>query len=125
MAIKAEPLPSLDDELTVPVGPRPNLNKLRANIDLPDEAVQENSRAIAKTWGASTQMLAEPTVAEPLSPLESLRIDLPDYLARELRVRCAEQKVTNAYIVMQALQKAGYHIKEKDLVRDRYKRGKR
>jgi hypothetical protein len=125
MAIKPEPLPSLDDELTIPAAPRPNLNKLRANVDLPDEAVQENSLAIARTWGASTRMPAEPTEAEPLSPLESLRIDLPHYLARQLRVRCAEQKVTNAYIVMQALQKVGYHIEEKDLVRDRYKRRKR
>jgi hypothetical protein len=125
MATKPEPLPSLDDELTVPAVPRPNLNRLKANIDLSDEAVHENSRAIGKTWGASIRLPAEPAEAEPLSPLESLRIDLPDYLARELRIRCAEQKVTNAYIVMQALQKVGYHIQEKDLVRDRYKRGKR
>jgi hypothetical protein len=125
MATNPEPLPSLDDELTVPVVPRPNLNKLKVNTDLPDEAVEENSRAIGKTWGASTAMPAERAKAEPLSPLESLRIDLPDYLARELRVRCAEEKVTNAYIIMQALRNAGYHIQEKDLVRDRYKRGKR
>jgi hypothetical protein len=125
MATKPEELPSLDDELTVPVAPRPNLGKLKANIDLPDEAVQENSRAIGKTWGASTRIASEPKEPEPLSPLESLRIDLPDYLARELRVRCAEEKVTNAYIVMLALRKEGYHIEDKDLVRDRYKRGKR
>ena len=34
-------------------------------------------------------------------------------------------KVTNAYLVMKALAKDGFHVDEKDLVPDRYRRGKR
>ena len=120
MAVKPEALPSVDDDLTV--GPtRSMLKGLRSRSGISDEEVQANSRAIGEQWGASTQ-LAQPL---PATPLESLRIDVPDYLARELRVRCAEQKVTNAYLVMKALAREGFHIEEKDLVTDRYKRKKK
>ena len=120
MAVKPEALPSVDDDLTV--GPtRPMLKGLRSRSEISDEEVQANSRAIGEQWGASTRIPKPP----PATPLESLRIDVPDYLARELRVRCAEQRVTNAYLVMKALAREGFHIEEKDLVTDRYKRGKR
>ena len=123
MAVKPEALPSVDNDLTIPVEPppRPNLAALRSSPHVADETVRANSRAIGEKWGASTRIPAPP----PTTPLESLRIDVPDYLARELRVKCAEMKVTNAYLVMKALAKDGFHIDEKDLVPDRYRRGKR
>src|SRR5580704_3118113 len=114
MAKKPEELPSIDDDLAVPTEAvrRPDLSSLRSSAAIPDEAVRANSRSIGEKWGATTRV---PT-AVPATPLESLRIDVPDYLARELRVRCAEEKLTNAYIVMKALAKDGFHIDEKDLV---------
>jgi hypothetical protein len=124
MAIKPEQLPSVDDDLALPAEPsgqRPNLAALKSSGEIPDEAIRANSRSIGEKWGASTRIPTPP----PTTPLESLRIDVPDYLARELRVRCAEQKVTNAYLVMKALMKEGFHVDGKDLVTDRYKRGKR
>jgi hypothetical protein len=123
MAVKPEALPSVDNDLTIPVEPpsRPNLAALRSSPHVADETVRANSRAIGEKWGASTRIPVPP----PTTPLESLRIDVPDYLARELRVRCAEMKVTNAYLVMKALTKDGFHVDEKDLVPDRYRRGKR
>jgi hypothetical protein len=123
MPTKPEELPSVADDLALPGDSllRPNLRALRSAMEIPDEAVRANSRTIGEKWGATTQIQSPP----PTTPLESLRIDVPDYLARELRVRCAEQKVTNAYLVMMALAKDGYRIEDKDLVQDRYKRGKR
>jgi hypothetical protein len=118
MATKPEELPSLDDDLTVKPSPPP---RLRPRAIIPDDQVQANSRVLGEQWGASTQVRQ----AEPLTPLEPLRIDVPEYLARELRVRCAEGKVTIAYLVMTALRKDGFRIDDKDLVKDRYKRGKR
>lgn len=120
MAVKPEALPSVDDDLTV-APTRPMLKGLRSRGDIPDKEVHANSRAMGEQWGVSTQV----PVSSTATRLESLRIDVPDYLARELRVKCAEQKVTNAYLVMKALAKEGFHIEEKDLVTDRYKRGKR
>ena len=128
MSKKPEELPSIDEDLTLPTTPssppavpRPNLASLRSRDDIPDEAIKANSRTIAEQWGGSTRVPAP----QPVTPLESIRVDVPAYLARELRVRCAEDKVTNAYIIMKALAKDGFHVVEKDLVIDRYKRGKR
>jgi hypothetical protein len=123
MVSKPNDLPSVDAELTVPIEPpsRPNLRSLRSNTAISDEAVQANSRVLGEQWGAPTHR----PVTKPSTPLESLRLDLPDYLVRALRMKCAEQKVTNAYLVMKALAKDGWHIEEADLVTDRYKRGKR
>jgi hypothetical protein len=118
MATKPEELPSLDDDLTVKPSAPP---RLRPRALISDDQVQANSRVLGETWGASTQVRQ----TEPLTPLEPLRIDVPEYLARELRVKCAEHKVTIAYLVMSALRKDGFHIEEKDLVKDRYKRGRR
>jgi hypothetical protein len=118
MATKPEELPSLDDDLTVKPSAPP---RLRPRAVISDDQVQANSRVLGETWGASTQVRQ----TEPLTPLEPLRIDVPEYLARELRVKCAEHKVTIAYLVMSALRKDGFHIEEKDLVKDRYKRGRR
>jgi len=118
MATKPEELPSLDDDLTVKPSAPP---RLRPRAIISDDQVQANSRVLGETWGASTQVRQ----AEPLTPLEPLRIDVPEYLARELRVKCAEHKVTIAYLVMSALRKDGFHIEAKDLVKDRYKRGRR
>jgi len=120
MAVKPEALPSINDDLTI-APTRPTLKGLRSRSGISDEEVQANSRAMGEQWGASTRILQSP----PATPLESLRIDVPDYLARELRVRCAEQKVTSAYLVMKALAREGFHIDQKDLVTDRYKRGRR
>jgi hypothetical protein len=95
MAVKPEALPSVDNDLTIPVEPppRPNLAALRSSPHVPDETVRANSRAIGEKWGASTRIPTPP----PTTPLESLRIDVPDYLARELRVKCAEMKVGEPY----------------------------
>jgi hypothetical protein len=114
MATKPSELPSLDDDLT------PNLRRLPPR-HIPDDAVHANSRALGEQWGVSTRLQSPP----PTTPLESLRLDLPDYLVRALRVKCAEDKVTNAYLVMKALAADGWHIEEADLVRDRYKRKNR
>jgi hypothetical protein len=120
MATKHEDLPALDDDLT-PAPPRSTPPKLRPRAVIPDEQVQANSRVLGEQWGASTHVRPQ----ESLTSLEPLRIDVPEYLARELRVKCAEQKVTIAYLVMAALRKDGFHIEEKDFVKDRYKRGRR
>jgi hypothetical protein len=81
MATKPEELPSLDDDLTVKPSAPP---RLRPHAIISDDQVQANSRVLGETWGASTQVRQ----TEPLTPLEPLRIDVPEYLARELRVKC-------------------------------------
>jgi len=107
-------LPSIDDDLA----PRKRVD-LRAiqPRKQADQMVEENSRRLGDEWGAQTS-LERPTSKTPLA---SLRIEVPDYLDRELAVRAAEQRVTKQYLVMKALQEAGYRIDSQDLVMDKRK----
>ena len=43
---------------------------------------------------------------------------LPDYVARQLRLKAAKEGVTERYLVLQALKEAGVSIKDVDLHRD-------
>jgi hypothetical protein len=119
MATKVE-LPSIAEELAAP-RPRVNLKTLRSRDDISDSTVDANSRAIGEQWGASTRLPA----VEQMTPLTSVRLDLPDYVDRQLKLRCVTEGGSKAYYILKALANDGFDIKEKDLRFDRRKRGKR
>lgn len=81
-----------------------------------DANVEANSRRMAADWGAVTSM---PVVRGPIA---SLRIEIPEYLDRELALRAFEQRVTKQFLVVQALQGAGFTVEPVDLVPDKRKR---
>lgn len=110
-------LPSLDDDL-VP-RKRLDLKALKSSV-VDDESVAENSRRIGLEWGAQTSLARAP-VEQSKPILASLRIEVPEYLDRELAVTAAEQRVTKQFLVMKALQAAGYRLDETDLVEDKRK----
>ncbi len=103
-------LPPIDDDLKP--RKRVDLRAIRSNGG-DDATVDENSRRLAGEWlqGAKT-------------PLASLRIEVPEYLDRELALKAAEQRVTKQYLVMRALRDAGYRVEDQDLVADKRKRRK-
>lgn len=107
-------LPSIDDDLAP--RKRVDLRAIQPHKQA-DHMVEENSRRLGDEWGAQTS-LERPTLKTPLA---SLRIEVPDYLDRDLAVRAAEQRVTKQYLVMKALQEAGYRIDPLDLVADKRK----
>jgi hypothetical protein len=118
MAIKPD-LPSISDDLAT-ARPRPNLRALRPREEITDSAVEANSRSIGEHWGASTR-LPRP---EEETPLTSVRLDLPEYVDRQLRLKCVNEGGSKAYYVLRALAKDGFAINEKDLRLDRRRRGK-
>jgi len=81
-----------------------------------DANVEANSRRLASEWGAVT------SVPVSRGPIASLRIEIPEYLDRELAQRAFEQRVTKQFIVVQALQTAGFNVEPGDLVPDKRKR---
>ncbi|MBE7157666.1 MAG: hypothetical protein INR62_04400 [Rhodospirillales bacterium] len=81
-----------------------------------DANVEANSRKLAAEWGAVT------TVTPPRAPIASLRIEIPEYLDRELAQRAFEQRATKQFLVVQALKAAGFHVEDADLVPDKRKR---
>jgi hypothetical protein len=107
--------PPINDEL------RPKL-RLKRNDDRPqnDEEVEQNSRRIGEKWGAATRLEQEEELP-PLAPVVSIRGYIPDYLDNELAIKAAERRVTKTFLMMEALQKAGYRVAEHDMVQDRRK----
>ncbi|MFC3127462.1 hypothetical protein ACFOD4_20550 [Pseudoroseomonas globiformis] len=118
--------PSITDEIRQ-AGKKVELN-LKPRPELPDEAIDANSRSIGERYGSSTQITAGPdrsasrTSVPPLpamAPLTSVRFDCPDYLDKELAIRAAEQGVTKTYLILKALGSAGFRLDDADLVKDR------
>jgi hypothetical protein len=117
-------LPSIGDELA----PRKRVDlKSIKSADVDDAEVTENSRKLGTEWGAQTSLIPtpEPEAERPKVPLASLRIEVPDYLDRELALKAVDQRVTKQYLVMKALQAAGYKLDDADLVEDKRKQRKR
>jgi hypothetical protein len=109
-------LPSLDQDLE----PRRKVDlKALKPAYINDEEIAENSRKIGADWGADTKL--EPVLAKPKVLLASLRIEVPDYLDRELAIKAVHQRVTKQYLVMKALQSAGYRLDDSDLYEDKRK----
>src|SRR3954447_9081012 len=81
-----------------------------------DETVEANSRRLASEWGAVT------AVDRPKPVIASLRLEIPEYLDRQLAQAAFEQRVTKQFLVIQALQAAGFNVEPADLVPDKRKR---
>lgn len=111
--------PSLKDDL------RPRA-KLKRHTDAPatDEEIDANSRLMGAKWGASTSIPVPPPAPAQVAPVVSIRGYIPDYLDNELTRKSAERRVTKTFLIMEALDKAGYYLEKVDMVQDRRKRQK-
>jgi hypothetical protein len=118
MATKTE-LPPIDEEIARP-RPRLNLRNLKPRDILPDETIEANSRTMGVSWGASTRLSQQ----EEQTTLTSVRLDLPEYVDRQLKLKVATAGGTKAYYILKALAGDGFQIRGEDLRLDRRKRGK-
>ena len=115
---------------------RLDLRRLKpAGID--DDETERHVETITQSYGAHAQIapahrkasalraMPEPSVVAPpvaqRTHYASFRIDLPDYLDEELRLRSARDRATKTFLIMDALHRAGYTVKPEDLVADRRK----
>ncbi len=117
-------LPSITSDLA----PRRRLDlKAIRSAQVDDSEVAENSRKIGAEWGAQTSLETTPEKAQvKLAPraktlLASLRIEVPDYLDRELAFKAVEMRCTKQHLVVKALRDAGYRVDDADLVEDKRK----
>ena len=137
---RASEIPPATDELLAAgqrklgEGARLNLRGLRpAGMD--DDEVERNVDEIAHSYGAHAQIPparreppsrpAEPVPSAPAPRTRaanaSFRVDLPEYLNQELAMRAARDGATKAYLIIDALHRAGYAVRPEDLVADRRK----
>jgi hypothetical protein len=124
MAKSKADLPSIDDELAAP-RKRLDLKAIRLKGAVDDAAIEENSRRLGTEWGALTSLEGgkgpKPSAETARAPIASLRIEMPEYLDRTLARRAADERVTKQYLVLKALEQAGYEIDPIDLVPDKRK----
>lgn len=95
---------------------------LKPREEIPDEAIEAQSRKIGEKWGSSTRIVPGEPIKEaprPTAPLVSVRFDAPDYLDKALAVRAAEEGVTKTFLILQALGRDGFRLDNIDLVKDR------
>jgi hypothetical protein len=52
----------------------------------------------------------------PLTPMKTLNVELPDYVWTDLKIRAAQQKTSLRHVIMTALRKDGFAIKESDMI---------
>jgi hypothetical protein len=126
----------MSDEVVDPLGdeimgkgPRRRVNvTLPPRPDVPEETVEEGTRALAEKWKSTTQVKpTEPVVpaGPPPAPLVSSRFDLPDYLDEQLAIKAATNRgpsggrITKTYVLLKALKEAGFRVDDKDLIEDR------
>lgn len=116
-------LPSIDHELASQPRPRVNLKALKPRESVDDAVVDANSRRLGRHWGASTTLASntDPGAGVSRGAIASLRLEIPAYLDDELTMAAARARVTKAFLVMTALEKAGYGVDPADLVPDRRK----
>jgi len=138
---RASEIPPATDELLAAgqrkVGEgRLNLRDLKpAGMD--DAETERHVEEITHSYGAHAQIpparerdrtTSAPVETSPAPPpagrrtrYASFRVDLPEYLDQELTMRSARDRATKAYLIMEALHRAGYTVKPEDLVADRRK----
>ena len=130
-------IPPATDELLAASQRRVGEGRLKLRTLKPagiDEAeIERHVEEITHTYGAHAQippataatasLRAPPPETGPPQTRRpryaSFRIDLPEYLDQELTIRSATQRVTKTYLIIEALQRAGYIVRPEDLVADR------
>lgn len=55
----------------------------------------------------------------PRAPTQTIRTEVPDYLAQALRVECAKSQCTIRYLLLKALRADGWEIHDQDIAEDR------
>jgi hypothetical protein len=88
--------------------------------DISDIATKSNSRSLVEGRRASTR-LPRP---EAETPIASVRIDLPEYVDRQLKLKCVMDGGAKAYYILKALARDGFEINKEDLRLDRRRRKK-
>lgn len=100
-------------------------------LDMPEDAQDAQDAKSEKLGGAknhrnlAAQTLNKRPTPEPTRHPEAktvrrrpISIEVPDYLARELKVKAATEAVTVRYLVLKALSGAGYRVDDDELEED-------
>jgi len=98
-----------------------NLGKAVDDNALTDYATSRGVPTLKKAQQNTDATTPPPQLVAPRptrAPTEGVKAVLPDYLAQELRIESAKRKVTNSFLIIEALKEKGYHVEDNDLCED-------
>lgn len=104
----------------LPALPRPRPEAFSAGSDdLIKRRLRDASEPLGFGARATHSSVATPTFpAVPLTPCKSFNLSVPEYLFDELGLQGVKRRVTKRYLILEALEKAGYVIEPQDLEED-------
>lgn len=90
------------------------------------EPTDHDIEAFAKSRGVPVMRTVEPVIAsavaalpaEPATPSTRLGLDIPLYLADELKLRALKERCSTRFLILKAVQAAGFTINDNDLIAD-------
>src|SRR3712207_4749175 len=106
-------------ELAVRLGARQNFEANEKRSE--DETLKRQLKALGEGLGfGGRQRESNETIKEQQSKpaFRTLQLIIPDYLFEQLHMDAARQRVTKKYLVLMALQRAGYRIEKGDMDED-------
>jgi hypothetical protein len=84
-----------------------------------DETLMQRVEAVARQQGLpSLTPSSDKQQARGSKPMKPIKFIVPEYLFRELAVNAAQTGVTKKYLILKALQDAGYRIDPEDMEED-------
>ena len=93
-----------------------------------DATTTNNAPAVADpsvTAAVDRDSASEPSLPQPIVPeparVISIRGYIPHYLDDELALKAVQRRVTKTFLIMEALERAGYRVDDIDMVQDRRK----
>lgn len=78
------------------------------------EGTRDDTR-VSRTRQAAVNPDSIPT---PRSKMKSVKIEIPDYVYTELRVRAAHRSTTVKHVIMTSLRLEGFDIRDVDMIED-------
>jgi hypothetical protein len=85
-----------------------------------DEALMKRIDVVAREKGlpSLTPELAKNNEALEPRSMKPIKLMVPDYLFRELSMNAADRGVTKKFLILKALQAAGYRVEPEDMEED-------
>ena len=117
--VSDDALGKIGDKLGVPSLVMPEQPPAPVPLSVPAPSPPDPPRVTARAVSKSPrQTVPLPVEERATTSLEKISLELPDYLARAMRMRVAEEGTTLRYLVMQGLQSIGFTIDACDFVTD-------
>lgn len=73
---------------------------------------------VLKTVEVPAPAVPTETEAAPLAPSTRIAVDMPIYLADQLKLRALKERCSTRFLILKAIRSAGFDINEQDLVAD-------